>query len=356
MEQWNVSQWLRIALLILISLGILFLLMQISPWIQLLWKLIRAVVGPFFVAMIISYLLNPIVNLLSERNVPRSLAVLFIYSLFIASIVILGIQLAPLLEEQVKELTEHLPEWSQKIQSMMNEVNHSKEFLPMSVQNGIEESLSKMEVGISNYVGEMMSGIGSTINQLFLVLVVPFLAFYMMKDIHSIERSLISIIPKRRRRALVRLIRDMDQALGNYVRGQLLVCTVVGILAYIGYKIVGLPYAFLFAVIVAVFNIIPYLGPIFGAIPACLVALTLSFKMLIGVVIVNLAVQTLEGNVISPQIVGRTLHIHPLWIIFAVLVGGEIAGVIGMILAVPFFAMGKVVMDHMINHFVSQKV
>lgn len=356
MEQWNVSQWLRIALLILISLGILFLLMQISPWIQLLWKLIRAVVGPFFVAMIISYLLNPIVNALSERKVPRSLAVLLIYSLFIASLIILGVQFAPLFEEQVKELTEHLPEWSQKIQFMMNELNHSKEFLPLSIQNGIEESLAKLEIGIAKYVEKMMSGIGSTINQLFLILVVPFLAFYMLKDIHSIERSLISLVPKRRRRALRRLIRDMDQALGNYIRGQLIVCTVIGIMAYVGYKIVGLPYAFLFAVVVAIFNIIPYLGPIFGAIPACLVALTISFKMLIGVIIVNLVVQALEGNVISPQIVGRTLHIHPLWIIFAVLVGGEIAGVVGMILAVPFFAMGKVMVDHLIQHFASQKI
>jgi len=355
-EQWNVSQWLRISLLVLILLGILFLLMQISPWLQFGWQLVKAVLGPFFIAMVISYLLNPVVNLLSERNVPRSLAVLLIYSLFITSIVILILQLAPLFELQLKELTEHLPEWSARIQSMINEVNHSKEFLPISVQNGIEKSLSKMEMSISNYVGEVMSGIGSTINQMFLALIIPFMAFYMMKDIHSIERSFISLVPRGRRRELVRLIRDLDQALGNYIRGQLLVCTVVGVLVYIGYKIVGVPYALLLAVIVAVFNVIPYMGPIFGAIPACLVALTISFRMLIGVLIVNLIVQTLEGNVISPQIVGRTLHIHPLWIIFAVLVGGELAGVLGLILAVPVFAMGKVVLDHIVEHFAGQRV
>jgi predicted PurR-regulated permease PerM len=178
----------------------------------------------------------------------------------------------------------------------------------------------------------------------------------MLKDIHSIERSFFSLFPKQRRRELVRLIRDMDQALGNYVRGQFLVCMVIGVLAYIGYLIVGVPYALLLAAMVAVFNIIPYLGPIFGAIPALFVALFHSPRMLVGVVLVNLAVQVLEGNVISPQIVGRSLHLHPLAIIFALLVGGELGGVWGLILAVPVFAMGKVMLEHIVDHLTKVRV
>jgi predicted PurR-regulated permease PerM len=150
-------------------------------------------------------------------------------------------------------------------------------------------------------------------------------------------------------------MKDIDQALGNYIRGQFLVCLIVGILAYIGYWIIGMPYPLLLASVVAVFNIIPYLGPFFGAAPAILMAFMVSWKMVLFVVIVNTICQILEGNVISPQVVGRTLHMHPLLIIFALLVGGEIAGVIGLILAVPLFAVMKVILQHFFAYYVKRK-
>ena len=125
----------------------------------------------------------------------------------------------------------------------------------------------------------------------------------MLKDIQSIERTLLTLLPKKQRKPILRLLRDVDDALGNYISGQFLVCVVVGVLAYIGYLIVGLPYALLMAALVAVFNVIPYLGPIFGLIQPLFVALTVSPKTAVGVVIVNLFVQMLEGNVISRQTV-----------------------------------------------------
>ncbi|MBA4493015.1 AI-2E family transporter [Paenactinomyces guangxiensis] len=354
MERFNESRWLIRSVLTLVLLGIIFLLLQMNPYIRGLFAFFKAVLGPFFIAMIISYLLNPIVNLLSQRAVPRSVAVLLIYSLFIASVVTLVMNMLPLLEKQIYELAEHFPEWNARIQIMINEYNdHSKDWLPVSIRKGIEKSLSRLEQGISDGVGNMMGGISSTINQIFLAFIIPFLAFYMMKDAKTIEKSMMTLLPGQNRRGLIRLLRDMDRALGNYVRGQLLVCIVVGLLAYIGYLLIGLPYALLLAAIVSVFNLIPYLGPFFGAIPAILVAVTESTEMVIAVIIVNLIVQILEGNVISPQIVGRTLHMHPLFIIFALLVGGELGGIFGLLLAVPLFAMGKVVLEHVIAHYVN---
>jgi predicted PurR-regulated permease PerM len=314
--------------------------------------------GPFVIAMMISYLLNPIVNALSQHSVPRSIAVLLIYTLFIASVVILIINMVPMLEKQLNELAKRLPEWNEQMQEMIQTYNdHSKDMLPIGIQTGIEKSLTRMEQGISDGIGNLLGSIGSTLNQVFVALIVPFLAFYMMKDAQSIEQGMMTLIPGRRRAELVRLLRDIDQALGNYIRGQLLVSIIVGIFAYIGYLIIGLPYALLLAGIVSIFNIIPYLGPIFGAIPALLVALLVDSKqMMIGVIIVNLIIQVLEGNIISPQIVGRSLRLHPLLIIFALLVGGEIGGILGLILAVPIFAVGKVILEHMVQHYIRHRV
>jgi predicted PurR-regulated permease PerM len=177
----------------------------------------------------------------------------------------------------------------------------------------------------------------------------------MLKDIDRIESFFLKMLPKNRRSEIARLFRSIDLVLGNYLRGQVIVCFIIGILAFIGYKIIGLPYAFLFAFFVALFNVIPYVGPFFGAIPAILVACTISFKLVIGTVIVNMVVQLLEGNVISPQIVGRSLHLHPLAIIFALLVGEEIAGVWGLLLAVPTLAVGKVVFEFIVTSYLDHR-
>ncbi|OYD08846.1 AI-2E family transporter [Paludifilum halophilum] len=352
MERLTQNRLLSGALLILILLGILFLLVQIEPLLRTLFLFFKAVLGPFLVAVIISYLLNPIVTLLSNHSVPRSLAVLLIYTLFITAITIVLINLVPLFHTQLEELSEHFPQWNERVQSWIEQYNDNKDSLPPSVREGIEKSLDRMETTVTDGVGNLMSTLGSTLNQLFVAVIVPFLAFYMLKDVHVIEKTLITLLPVRRRKEVLRMFRDVDEALGNYIRGQLLVCLAVGILAYIGYLIIGLPYAFLLAALVGIFNVIPYLGPFFGAIPAVLVALSISKQMVIAVILVNMVVQVVEGNILSPQIVGRTLHMHPLFIIFALLVGGELGGILGLILAVPFFAAAKVIMEHALRHYI----
>jgi predicted PurR-regulated permease PerM len=353
------NQWIRlllIALVIFVFMGIIFLFFQMRPLLQAIVSFLNAILGPFFIAMIISYLLHPIVQMLNARGVPRSLAVLLIYTVFIASLVILVINMLPMLEDQLNELVEHVPEWNRKIEYMISEYNeHGKELLPVSVQRGVEKALARLERSMGEMVSNIMSGLGGTIQQLFLVFIVPFLAFYMLKDTDQIERYVMMILPRERRQGVVRLVRSIDEALGNYIRGQFLVCLIVGLLAYFGYLLIGLPYPFLLAGFVAVFNIIPYLGPFIGAIPAMLIALTVSFDLVWKVVVINFIVQILEGNVISPQIVGRTMQLHPLAIMFALLVGEEIGGVFGLILAVPIFAAAKVIFEHVVAHYVQER-
>ncbi|MGI6126553.1 MAG: AI-2E family transporter [Planifilum sp.] len=336
----------------LIILGIIFMLVQIAPLLKELFHFLKAVLMPYLLAVIISYVLHPVVNLFSGRAVPRSVAVLLIYTLFIASIGIVFVNMSPLVNTQMKEMAEHLPEWNLQMQSWIQQYNDNKYLLPDSVRAGIEKSLDRLEQWVTDGIGNLLTGLGTTLNQVFLALIIPFLVYYMLKDAQVIERSFVTLFPRHRRKEILRVLRDIDEALGNYVRGQLLVCLAVGGLAYIGYVVIGLPYALLLAGMVALFNIIPYLGPFFGAIPAVLVAMTISGKMVISVIVVNLVVQMLEGNVISPQIVGRTLHMHPLLIIFALLVGGEVGGILGMILAVPFFAVGKVILEHVALHYI----
>lgn len=334
--------WLVYALLFLSAV---YLLVLIRPVLAAVWAVCKAVLAPFFFAVIISYVLHPVVNLLSRRKVPRSAAVLIIYAVFFAAVTVILVNLIPMFAEQLRELNERMPGFTMKAQSLMDGVKNNR-FVPDSIREGMNSAIHRLEDGIARLIGNMAGGIGATLDFLFAAFIVPFLVFYMLKDYQMIERAALTFVPDRYRRDTVVMLKDIDEALGHYVRGQFTVCLIIGVMAYIGYWLIGMELPLLLAGIVALFNIIPYLGPFIGAAPALLVASTVSFRMMLMVAGVNVLVQVLEGNVISPQVVGRRLQMHPLMIIFIVLVGGEVAGIIGLILAVPAYVVIKVVVQH----------
>lgn len=350
MERFLANRTFRLLIYGLLILALIYMIQQLSPILTGMYRFLKAVLAPFLIAMIISYVLNPVVGLLTRRKVPRTMAVLLIYVTFIASVAVMIMNVTPMFMHQLRELNQHMPEITMKTERWIDGI-HQNTVLPESVRTGILKSLAKAESAISAKIADFVDSIGNTINTLFVAFIIPFLAFYMLKDLKLIERSVLTFVPKKHRRQIIRLLIDIDDALGNYVRGQFLVCAVIGVMAYLAYVIIGAPYPILLASVVAVFNIIPYLGPFFGAAPAVVMASTISVKMVIMVVIANTAIQVLEGNVISPQIVGRTLHLHPLLIIFALLVGGQIAGIVGLILAVPALAVLREVIHHWRIHY-----
>lgn len=354
MERFLKSRWFIGLVYTLLGLGVLFMLLQVSPVFVGLFKLLKTVLMPFVIAMIISYILNPIVNLLNERKVPRTVAIILIYTIFILTVTVVIMNLIPMLIKQLNELNEHLPEFTMRAQSLMNGVNQNS-ILPESVRIGINDAVLRAEQQLAESISEFIGRIGATLNVVFMAFIIPFLAFYMLKDFQLIEKTVLTFVPLKHRKRTIRLLTDIDKALGNYIRGQFIVCLVIGIFAYIGYWIIGIPYPLLLAALVGIFNIIPYVGPFFGAAPALIVASTVSMKMVMFTLIVNLICQSLENSVVSPQVVGRSLHLHPLIIIFALLVGGEIGGVFGLILAVPLFAAGKVIVHHVWLYYHNRK-
>lgn len=350
MDAFFKNKWFLGMLYTLLGMLILLLMLQVRPLLVSLYEFLAAILAPFLIAMIIAYVLNPVVVLLNQRKMPRPVAVLLIYAIFFTSLAVICVNMIPMFVEQFGELNEHMPELSMRAQSMMDTLNDNQ-FLPESVRNGINHSLQKIEAGVAHAVSEYISGIGATINMFLLAFIIPFLAFYILKDFAAIQKAVLTIVPRKHRQHTIMLLSDIDAALGSYVRGQFLVCMIVGFLAWLGYWLIGMPYPLLLASVVAIFNIIPYIGPYFGATPAIVMAAMVSWKLVLYVVLLNLAIQIVEGNIISPQVVGRTLHMHPLTIIFVLLVGGELAGIVGLILAVPAFAVMKVIVQHVKQYY-----
>ncbi|WP_018133505.1 AI-2E family transporter [Effusibacillus pohliae] len=352
MERAPRNRSLDIALLILIILGCVFLLNQLSGLLLGIWLVLRTVLAPFLIAMIISYMLNPIVCRLVDRGVPRGVSVIMIYFVFFTLLAVVLVNTIPIFIEQLKEFVETLPSIVEQVEKWSKHLDDGARRMPDAVHKAIDTNLIRFEEAVTRYITNFLGSLGDTLEQLLTALVIPFLVFYMLKDLKVMERTVVALFPTRHRKELIELTKSIDEALGNYIRGQLIVMLVVGTLVYIGYRIVGMPYGLMLALLVAITNIIPYVGPFIGAAPAIILAFTISPVMALKVTIVNLVVQQLEGNFISPQIVSKSLNLHPLLIIFALLLGGEIGGILGLILAVPVVAILKVILEHVVMHYV----
>jgi predicted PurR-regulated permease PerM len=182
--------------------------------------------------------------------------------------------------------------------------------------------------------------------------VAPILAFYVLKDLPRMRDRFWDFVPVDWRASVYKLGFDLDRALNGYIRGQLMVALVVGILSTVWMIVLHIPFALLIGAVAAMTDIIPYVGPIAGAIPAVILGLLHSPWVSLYAVIGFVVIHQLEGTVISPKVVGDSVGLHPLMIIFAILAGGEIAGFTGLLLGVPTAAVGKVIVTHLYRRFV----
>lgn len=340
---WPTSRYLRTTLSILVTLLCIYLFGILRGFFMDIWSVVRALVYPFLAALIISYILQPIVEALYRRKVPRGAAILLIYFAFLLLAVIAALNAIPVITRQITQLVNNMPSIVAQVNHWIDMVNSRKQVLPDAVRIGLENALNQVEKGLTTSSGNIFSFITSALSAVFMAFVVPFLVFYMLKDARVIGRSVVQFAPQKHKRRVYAMMRGIDETLGNYIRGQFLVMSVLGVLAFTGYLIIGMPYALLLAVFLALADMVPYFGPIIGAAPAVIIAFTVSPALLIKVLIVNIIVQQCEGNLISPQIMGRSLKLHPMAIVAALLIGGELAGILGLILSVPLLAVLKVI-------------
>ncbi len=309
-----------------------------------IWGVLSSLFYTFLASLIITYILQPAVDVLHRRRVPRSAAILIVYAVIAAILAVVVLNLIPVISRQIAQLSSSLPAITAELSRWIDMVNSRKTYLPNAVRTGIENALNQLEHRVEVAPTGLFSVVTSTLNAIFMAFVVPFVVFYMLKDAKAIGRGIVRMAPARYKHRVRLILRAIDDTLGGYVRGQFLIMLAVGLLSFIGYLIIRLPYALLLGAFLGFADIIPYLGPIIGIAPAVIIALTTAgWPMLVKVVIVNIAVQQIEGNILSPQIMGRTLHLHPMAIVAALIVGGEAGGILGLILAVPALAVCKVV-------------
>lgn len=328
-------------------------IIYVSTKISFLFEPVGIFVSTLFFPIIISgflyFLLNPLVNRLQKWKLPRTLAILVIYLAVIGLIVLVIGSLAPVISKQVTELANNLPAYANKTEEFINDLSDSDQFRwfmeqEYVTQEEIVQRATEFANTLPNRITNGLSNIVSLITNIAITIVtVPFLLFYMFKDGDKFPAAISKFIPLPYREEGVKTLKETATTLSAYIQGQITVALFVGTLAFIGYLIIGLPYALIMALIVAVTNIIPYVGPILGGAPAVIVALFDSPTKALLVLLVIVIAQQVEGNLLSPLILGKSLDTHPATIIILLLVAGNLAGVLGMILAIPTYAVIKTI-------------
>ncbi len=331
-----------IAVLIFVSTKISFLFQPIGIFITTLFF-------PILIAGFLFFLFNPIVKFLAKWKVPKGLGILLIYVVFLGLISLLIGTVGPSLSRQVTDLVKDIPSYIRETRIFFEGMSETVWFKWTMQQeyvsfDKIVNSLQTFLTSLPERVTNSLSSVFSVVTNITLVIVtVPFILFYMLKDGHKLPEAILKFVPTQYRKPGAIVLKDTVETLATYIQGQLIVSLFVGVGTLIGYLIIDLPYAILFALICAITNIIPYVGPYLGGAPAFIVALIHSPTQALLVVIVILIVQQIDGNVISPLVIGKKLNTHPLTIIILLLVAGNIAGILGMILAVPTYSVVKTI-------------
>ncbi|BBB92891.1 MAG TPA: AI-2E family transporter [Methylomusa anaerophila] len=315
-----------------------------------LW-LVRSGLYPFILALLLTYLLNPAVCYLEQKGFSRLLAIIFIYIILFAVLVLGGSWLVPLLMKDLESFARDLPQIMSKSEELIyllqNQYQNSA--LPYSMRVAIDNSLMSFERDIQLVITDVANGIVNLMSHSVGLAITPILAFYLLHDWREIREQLLTMLPGHWRHETVLIAKDIDKVLNGVIRGQITVAIIVGILVSSGLYFLKVPFALLIGILAGLLDIIPYFGAVIGATPAVTIALLESPWLAVKVALLFLVIHQLEGTIIGPKILGESVGLHPLSVIFFLFAGGELWGLIGMLLGVPLAAVAKVIIKHCIK-------
>lgn len=318
-----------------------------------------AVLAPFALAFVFAYIASPLVDRLEDRKVGRGYASALLILVVALLILLAVVLLVPLVIHQGTEFLEDLPRMLAELEAWYNERVQALARSPVPILRDIpfEQAMGLDTGDLSEWIAERLTelqpswetavglgqGVRTALTIIGYLVLTPVLTFYLLRDFSTMKSSLSEVLPEDQRESWLEFLRQFDNLLGEYLRGQLLVAAFVGVATGLGFWALDFPNAVLLGVVAGVFNIVPYLGLIVSLIPALVIALVTPplWLSLLKVGIVFFAVQALDGYVISPRIIGERVGLHPVWVMLAIIAAGSFFGLVGLLLAIPIAVLIK---------------
>lgn len=300
----------------------------------------RAILGPFLAGFVIAYLLDLLTNRLEARGISRWLATTIVLGLFLSAITGLVLATAPIVQAQLQQLITNLPTIIDNLRPWVDEWARRTGH-PVDVESVPTKLVERALAWLTGAIGGIIAGSLAFFNILSLVVIAPVVAFYLLRDWEGVKARFARWWPRRYDTTIRALLTEADGALSGFVCGQFLVCICLAVLYAVGWSAVGLDYAIVLGLLAGLLGFVPFVGPLFGVTMSVLVAIGqfgLDGTRISLVFLVFVVVQAIEGSILTPNLIGNRIGLHPVWVLFAVFAGGELMGVIGIFLAVPIAA------------------
>jgi predicted PurR-regulated permease PerM len=353
----GIAAWSLIGILIVAA---------ICVW--LLFK-IKVIFPPLVLALLIIYLLNPIVTKLERRGVRRVFGAIGAYVVVLGGITLVVIALIPVVSGAIASFEREWPTFRRDVVSSVQgparalnsrfgtNLNTAQVACLLGAENdrgvrapsaaGCDKLTQDFRTWIGHQAGRLTDIAPSVLAALVVFIVAPLIALYLLIDLPKLQRDLVAMLPESHREETVDVASKVGGAVGGFFRGQLLVALIVGTASAIGFKLIGLPFWLVIGAIAGFFNLIPLVGPFIGGSLGFLIG-TISGGVGLGLkaALVEVVVQQLDNHVISPNVVGRTVNLHPVTVMLALLAGGTAGGFWGLLLAVPAVAVAKLLLGH----------
>jgi len=325
-----------------ISTGTFLKAVFIALAVWFLWY-VRDVVVIFLVSLLLAALIDPFADWFSKRHVPRALAVVIVYIVLLSLLALVFVGLTPVIVEQFGQLMSNLSGYSKDVTDTISR------FQTFSAQHGFQqnlvESLDSLQKGIADSFGSVFSTVKGFFGGLATLVIILVLTFYMVAEGDKMQKYFKSLAPVEYQPFVTELMKKMQFKIGAWLRGQLILGFVVGIAVFIGLSVIGVKYALLLALIAGLFEIVPYVGPIFSMIPAAIIGFGHSPLMGIAVIVLFWLVQQLENHLLVPKVMQKVTGLNPVVSIIALLVGVKVGGIVGAIFAIPLATIVVVILE-----------
>jgi len=321
------------------------------------WLLYRLnqVIFILFIAIVIGTVIRPAVAWLHQRGLPRMAGVILVYLLLLILLTGFLLLLFPLIVEQSTTIAAAMPGYYQNLREWMGNYPNQlivrlSEFLPAALPslNPLIAQQTGQEVMAS--AGQALGYVTLTARVSFIALVILVLAFYWTLDGPRIIQSLLLLVPQDQREGISRLISAMETKVGFYIAGQGILCLVIGIMALLAYLLIGLPNALVLALMAGVLEAIPMIGPLLGAIPAVLVALSVAPDKLVWVIVATIVIQQLENSLLVPRVMSKAVGVNPFVTLLSLFAFSSLFGIAGALMAIPMAAIIQLLLNHFVFH------
>jgi len=289
--------------------------------------LIRQIIGVFFIALVLMSALNPIIKRLEKWHLPRILGILVVYLLIFASLGLIVAGIIPPLVDQTSVLLGRFPDYVQELS------------LPSIDHNFLESQLNQL----GSLPGSVLKLTMGVFNNLLTFFVIMVLTFYLLIERKNLNKYLLFLFGSGREKKAKKFVDELENKLGGWVRAQVTLMAIIGLMSYFGLRLLGIDFALPLALLAGVLEIIPNVGPTLAAIPAALIALSISPLMGLAVVALYFLIQQIENTIIVPQVMARETGVNPLVSILSLAIGYRLAGVAGVILAIPVVILIQVI-------------